>query len=415
MKVKSSYDLVEIENLISKKKIKQANDLIKNIISSYEFDEKDFLRLLVCSSKTCELENFIKRIRKIFNEQDLEIINNLMIKNIVKIFILKNVTCIRNSCLELIKNCKKDILGSIIVGLTAELGEFDKEHKLKFLNKSYQICSDNLDVAKKLLDQGVEIKVVSISDLLKLNKNYIEKISFNDINPRIDLKFTPLGGGNEVGRSSYLLEVDGNSILIDAGIKISSTEIQYPNFQYLIDNKKINDIKYVVITHAHLDHCGAIEKLYNLNPKIKFIMTEETKKLIWASLKGEYNLIEDNLKLDMILNNSIILKFREEFFVSQNMKLSLFRAGHILGASAILFETERENIFFTGDYCLTNRSTVNGMDIPIDKRIDVLITETTYGDKFEENNIESSKVEFKNYIRKCMREGKQVLIPAFAL
>ena len=53
-------------------------------------------------------------------------------------------------------------------------------------------------------------------------------------------------------------------------------DYELPNFKLLDEIGVFNSIKYVIITHAHLDHCGAILDLYKMNKSIKFIMTRET-------------------------------------------------------------------------------------------------------------------------------------------
>ncbi len=71
----------------------------------------------------------------------------------------------------------------------------------------------------------------------------------------VNIKITPLGGGCEVGRSCILLEIKDKKILLDCGIHPSETSLASLPFFDKIDTKEID---FLLITHFHLDHCGAL-------------------------------------------------------------------------------------------------------------------------------------------------------------
>ena len=100
----------------------------------------------------------------------------------------------------------------------------------------------------------------------------------------------PIGGGNEIGASSYLYIVDGVKILVDSGIRFNVKE-PYPDFELL---KSIApELDAIFITHAHVDHCGSLHILSSLYPETPIYTTHETAQLL--SL-----MVEDAIKVRYI-------------------------------------------------------------------------------------------------------------------
>ena len=116
-------------------------------------------------------------------------------------------------------------------------------------------------------------------------KSKIPKMSIADTNlsGEIGVEFSVLGGGNSIGGSCYLLKFRGFNILIDAGVSFGEKdELIYPDFDKLKDFgiKDLNDIDVFLLTHAHMDHSGALVQFYKKTGKVPMYATPETCNLI---------------------------------------------------------------------------------------------------------------------------------------
>lgn len=305
----------------------------------------------------------------------------------------------------------------------------DKEEKIKYLKTANKYSKKNYTIIKELLDLNIMPEGIDIDELIALDLNSITKIPYNPYNieenlnePLKEISFMAIGGGNNIGGSCYLLKLDNFTIMIDCGIEIvKGNNITYPDFENIknFGLNTLDDIDLILFTHAHLDHIGAIVQLYKRikNKKDKpILMTKETKKL---TLKN-FSIEEDKFYIQEVLNSVKEVNFREKTYIKKGhstLKIEFFSAGHILGAASIYLELDGKGIFITGDYSLQKQKTVNGMDIPKGYKIDLLITENTYGSNIN-NSIYPRKIEeeiFKHYIKSTMKEEKRALIPAFAL
>ena len=95
------------------------------------------------------------------------------------------------------------------------------------------------------------------------------------------IRIFALGGLNESGKNTYVVEVDESIFVFDCGLKYANDNmygIDYiiPDYSYLIENKK--RIKGVFITHAHLEQMGGVSDLINAIPDIKIYATKYTKE-----------------------------------------------------------------------------------------------------------------------------------------
>jgi len=75
-----------------------------------------------------------------------------------------------------------------------------------------------------------------------------------------DIKITPLGAGQDVGRSCILVSMGGKNIMLDCGMHMGfNDERRFPDFSYIVpEGPATNHIDCVIISHFHLDHCGAL-------------------------------------------------------------------------------------------------------------------------------------------------------------
>jgi Cft2 family RNA processing exonuclease len=241
--------------------------------------------------------------------------------------------------------------------------------------------------------------------------------------------FLPLGGGNEIGASSYLLRIDGVNILIDAGIRLKSKRV-FPDFSLL--NQMIGGFKEldaVLLTHAHLDHCGAITKIHYEAPLVPIFTSTPTSRLIQVMLNDalkvnhrkseDWSIVDPSKEVldDTISSLNEITLDRPFFLDSSDVQVFPKRAGHILGAMSFLLETRQKRILVTGDICLHDQRTIGGCDLSNIGNIDVLIIESTYAFQPDQEikTFDEQQYALVHQISKIVQNGGRVLIPSFAL
>ena len=393
--------------------------------------KKSFDAIMKCSFSNLK---FIKLILKLainlnclnsfnnkFKNMSLDEINNIPVDSFEGLLTknyLQHIKLGKNfdfdSLIKKAKDNKENI--SILFFIIYTFEESSKIKKEALIN-SYTYNNNNLSAVSCLLKQHKKLTIYDIKNLLSTNINYIFNEKFyNSKEKKLDFSFLPLGGGDEIGASSYFMKLGKANILIDFGIKFSKDFNQYPNFDALDEICPIKDLSLVILTHAHLDHCGAILKLLEKHNNLKILMSKETLELMKLNIRSLEKI--DNYKIEQILKKCISIDFNMPLnFNMLDLTIEFFRAGHILGATSILFKNNDCTVFFTGDYSIDNQITVPGITIPKDCPIDILITENTYGDRLLGSK-PSKKIEYNkliNYVTNKINEGKKILIPSFAI
>lgn len=275
----------------------------------------------------------------------------------------------------------------------------DKNEILKFIEKYYEYHSDIY-------------QIVNIYSLLVQKKR--EKVLSN-----ISIQF--IGGANKIGGSCILIKYKDKNILLDAGANVNESNY-YPDFLKL-DQLNLKDINHLLISHAHLDHTGSVPYIYNQNKDINIICTEDTKNIMKVILEDSAHIshnVEGIFSISDIKHAISVIKtidFEKEYKLDDNITITLYKAGHILGAACILLNIDGTTILYTGDYCLKNQHTVSKMDLPKDLYVDILITETTYANNptnFKLSRENQEKLLVESIKRSIDKEGV-VLIPSFAV
>lgn len=233
----------------------------------------------------------------------------------------------------------------------------------------------------------------------------------------INLSF--LGGAYEIGASCILVQINNKNILLDCGIRQSNTKDVLPDFRTIQEKGGIDAI---IISHAHMDHTGALPVISKEYPDARIYMNNMTKDLVrvllYDSLKimnnreSEIPLYAESDVLNM-LSRVYTINYAVEREILEGVRLIFYPAGHIAGASAVYITTERGSLFYSGDFSLIPQKTVDGAKIP-KLRPDVAILESTYGDKLHSNRqVEEDRL--VDTVKKCIDNNGKVLIPAFAL
>jgi len=241
----------------------------------------------------------------------------------------------------------------------------------------------------------------------------------------MSIKIVPLGAGQDVGRSCILASFGGKNIMLDCGMHMGyNDERRFPDFSYITKNGNVNEmIDCLLISHFHLDHCGALPyftemigydgPIYMTAPTkaICPLLLEDYRK-ITVERKGDSNfftaqMVKDSMKKVTIIN------LHESIKVCDDLEIKAYYAGHVLGACLFKITIGDNSIVYTGDYNMTPDRHLGAAWI--DKcKPEILITETTYATVIRE----SKRAREQNFLKKvheCVLEGGKVLIPVFAL
>ncbi len=240
------------------------------------------------------------------------------------------------------------------------------------------------------------------------------------------VKVTALGGFYEVGRSCALVQTPNSNVIIDCGINPETFEPTkaYPYLNAM--NLELDQIDAVVLTHAHMDHCGFIPYLYAYGYDGPVYCTTPTRDLAMllqmdfisiANKNSQYTAPYGIKDIQKELSHMITVDYGEVIDITPEIKLTFYNAGHILGSSMVHLHIGEglHNLVFSGDvkYGFTKLFDQANAGFP---RVETLFLDSTYGGRNDSqpNRYESDKKLVDLAIQVCQRGGK-VLIPTFAV
>jgi uncharacterized protein len=229
--------------------------------------------------------------------------------------------------------------------------------------------------------------------------------------PRPTLSFRALGGAGEVGGSSHLLDFGATRVLVDAGIKPDGRGPLAPNFG------KLDRLDAAVITHAHLDHCGALPLLVRDRPEVPIYCTPPSAKLIVSALNDHAAMgggLAGGAPIHEVKKRLISVPFGKPITVG-NAKVTLTESGHILGAASVLINSGPATVFHTGDICMEDHFSIPSARLPEVRDIDLLIMEATLADQRPQPFSDSIKKMVDVINETTLEREGSVLIPTYAL
>ena len=231
------------------------------------------------------------------------------------------------------------------------------------------------------------------------------------------MKLRWLGAAGEVGRSCVEVNIDGRIFILDCGIKLSG-EGTYPDFS----DVNVSAIEAVIISHAHLDHSGYAPYLYSIGYNGPIYFTRPTLDLA-LMLQKDYIKVQklegerppfENEDIRKEISRAVTLNYEEKVYINEDVSLTFYDAGHILGSAQVCLDTPYGRLVYTGDIGSDIR-TLN----PVKKGIpgvDYLIMESTYGMKSDIHPpIEQREKELIQIIKETKQKKGNVLIPVFAI
>lgn len=239
------------------------------------------------------------------------------------------------------------------------------------------------------------------------------------------VRMTAFGSFHQVGRSCILVESDESNILLDCGINPGAQEPikAFPR----IDHEEFNleKLDAVIISHAHLDHCGLTPILYKYGYDGPVYCSEPTAVLMSLlqldyldvmNREGRYAPFDQKNVREQVMH-TIQLKHGAVTDVAPEAKLTLHNAGHILGSSIAHLHIGEglHNIVYTGDYKYGKTKLLEPASTTF-PRVETLITESTYGgqeDLMPRRDYVDSQ--FISIINDTFKKGGKVLIPVPAV
>ncbi|XP_046546070.1 LOW QUALITY PROTEIN: cleavage and polyadenylation specificity factor subunit 3-like [Haliotis rubra] len=228
----------------------------------------------------------------------------------------------------------------------------------------------------------------------------------------------PLGAGQEVGRSCHIMEFKGKTIMLDCGIHPGMNGYASLPFLDMVD---VEEIDLLLISHFHLDHCGALPYfLEKTGFKGRCFMTHASKA-IYRWLLSDYVKVsniatEAQLYSEKDIENSMdkieTVNFHQETEVN-GVKFWCYTAGHVLGAAMFMIEIAGVKVLYTGDYSRQEDRHLMAAEIP-NVRPDIVIIESTYGTHIHEKR-EDRELRFTSLVHDIVNRGGRCLVPVFAL
>ncbi|MGA3022827.1 MAG: beta-CASP ribonuclease aCPSF1 [Thermoplasmata archaeon] len=233
---------------------------------------------------------------------------------------------------------------------------------------------------------------------------------------------TALGGYREVGRSAHLLTTQNSKVLIDCGIDPGSDRTPFFNAPELLP---LDSLDAVVVTHAHLDHCGLVPVLLKYGYKGPIYCTAPTRDLMTLMLLDAIKVVNqearkalyDSSNVRDLVTRTIPLRWGETTDIAPDIRLTMHNAGHILGSSICHFHLGEgdHNLAYSGDIKF-ERSWLFNPATNRFPRLETLVLESTYGGY---RNVQPSRQqateEFSSLTNKVLARGGKLVVPVFAV
>jgi len=238
------------------------------------------------------------------------------------------------------------------------------------------------------------------------------------------MSITPLGSGQEVGRSCHVLEFRGVTIMLDIGI--------HPGYDGLnglpyLDRIEPDQIDVLLVTHFHLDHAASLPYLTERTTfKGRIFMTHPTKAVLRLLLGDYLRLLqmknakdEDVLYTEAELQSCIqkieLIDYHTTVTIDGGIRFYALNAGHVLGACMYHIDIGGRTVLYTGDYSMEDDRHLMAAELPTGNTSpDVLIVESTYGVQIHASRPER-EARFTSTVERVVTRGGRCLIPVFAL
>jgi len=243
----------------------------------------------------------------------------------------------------------------------------------------------------------------------------------------VRVEYIPLGGAGEVGASCGILRIGDWRVLIDAGMRPSARVGQ--DRLPALDRLTAEPPDAIIVTHAHIDHTGALPLASEMFPAAPIYCTETTLLLTRLLLADSVRVMEAEhlaqegetpLYTAEVVERTLARVRPVEWaqpvapLPDPAITVRFLHAGHIAGAAMLLIDTPAGRVLHLGDYSVTAQRTLHGLDVLGLPQADAVISEGTYGDAIHANRKEQERALVATVARVVGRGGR-ALLPAFAV
>ncbi len=247
-----------------------------------------------------------------------------------------------------------------------------------------------------------------------------------------------LGAARQVTGSMYYLQTEAGKFLVDCGFYQGP---DHPRQQNRRDfGFGVSELDWVLLTHAHLDHCGLLPRLAAMGFQGEVICTSGTADLSELILLDSAHIQQEDAEFDMkrwrrhgrhgppplplyALDDAYncLQTFRDVSYdqveeLAPGLAVRFRDAGHILGSASVEIwigeGTEQRSVVFSGDLGSSGRPILRDPHPP--EPANVVVTESTYGDRQCESH-EQTVARFAEVVQSTLADGGQVIIPSFAV
>lgn len=249
-----------------------------------------------------------------------------------------------------------------------------------------------------------------------------------------------LGGVRTVTGSMHVLETGDERVLLECGLYQGRHKESYEKNSNLPFPFDVNDIDAMMLSHAHIDHCGNIPSLAKKGFQGNIFSTPATRDLCSVMLMdaayiqqqdadyiNRHELYDQEMGPVLpIYNEQDVLKslsqyvsvdYRRSFQVTPRIKANFLDAGHVLGSAIVSLDVKKKNgekikIAFSGDLGRKHMPLMSNPEAP--EGVDYLMIESTYGDRLHDP-IDTMKKELSRVVNETYARKGKLIIPSFAL
>lgn len=237
------------------------------------------------------------------------------------------------------------------------------------------------------------------------------------------IRFTTLGGSREVGRSSFLIQTPESRVMIDCGINVSSENRAFPHLE--VPEIRLPELDAVIISHAHLDHCGFIPYLFKYGFEGPVYCTPATRDLavllqldyVDIAEREDRPLPYNKRDINTFIRHCIPLDYGDVTDIAPDIRITFHNAGHILGSSIVHAHIGEGlyNLVYTGDMKF-DRTRLFSPAIHMFPRLETLVTDSTYGGAEDIQPFRAdAERKFIQIVTETTKRGGKVVVPAFAV
>jgi metallo-beta-lactamase family protein len=251
----------------------------------------------------------------------------------------------------------------------------------------------------------------------------------------MELEF--IGAARTVTGSMHLVRTKHGSVLLDCGLFQGTRRESIERNQHL--RAPIREIKAVVLSHAHIDHSGALPLLYKQGYRGAVYATPATRSLCAVMLRDAAAIQDSDARFlnkendkrgiderveplyddeDVVraMERMIAVPYHTTVPIIPGVEVTFFDAGHVLGSAITALDVEdagkTKRLVFTGDLGRAERPILRDPEVP--EGTDVLITESTYGDRLHDG-VEKMDEDLARVVNATVKRGGKVIVPSFAL